>query len=221
VQSSAVPFRGLRVGTRLRARAETSRGVGLAVAGGVVCPFAVVAAPGIGFPGAAAGSGRELCFTLSAQRAAVPRLRRSHTCRCGPCRRGRNGSARVGRSLSVAAGRPASSPGVSKMPLRRYQRAASGPGGVVLRRFPPSAREMPLSPAPSAPAVPPGFDGLLRCAPRRVRAPGVPLQLALKQLPSAFLLQPTLGFMPFRRLPPCPPARDPSWCLSAPGPQES
>lgn len=30
------------------------------------------------------------------------------------------------------AGRPVSSPGVSKMPLRRYQRAASGPGGVHL-----------------------------------------------------------------------------------------
>lgn len=86
------------------------------------------------------------------------------------------------------------------MPLRRYQRAASGPGGGVLRRFPPSAREMPLSPAPSAPAVLPGFDGLLRCAPRRVRAPGVRAQLALNPLPSAFLLQPTLGFMPFRLL---------------------
>jgi hypothetical protein len=69
-----------------------------------------------------------------------------------------------------------------------------------LRRFPPSAREMPLSPAPSAPAVLPGFDGLLRCAPRRVRAFGVRAQLALNPLPSAFLLQPTLGFMPFRLL---------------------
>jgi hypothetical protein len=54
------------------------------------------------------------------------------------------------------------------MPLRRYQRAASGPGEVVLRRFPPSAREMPLSPAPSALAVLPGFDGFLRCAPCRL-----------------------------------------------------
>jgi hypothetical protein len=75
-----------------------------------------------------------------------------------------------------------------------------------LRRSLPSAREMPLSPAPSARAVPPGFDGLLRCAPRRVRAGGVPDPLSRSQLPLTFRLQPTLGFMPFRLLPPCPPS---------------
>jgi hypothetical protein len=58
------------------------------------------------------------------------------TCRWRRCRRGRSGSARVRRSLSFAAGRPASSPGVSKMPLRRYQRAASGPGGERLATIP-------------------------------------------------------------------------------------
>jgi hypothetical protein len=97
---------------------------------------------------------------------------------------------------------------VVRFPLLGFQRCPSVdiralrpvPAGVVSRRSLPSAREMPLSPAPSAPAVLPGFDGLLRCAPRRVRAPGVRAQLALNPLPSAFLLQPTLGFMPFRLL---------------------
>jgi hypothetical protein len=183
--------------------------------------LAVVATRAIGFPCVAVGSGPELYFTLGAQCAAFPRLRRSPACKRGLCQRGRSGSARVGRSLSLAAGRPASSPGVSKTPLRRYKRAASGPGGSVLRRAPPSAREMPLSPAPSVPAVPPGFDGLLRCAPRRLRALGVRAQLALSPLPLALLLQPTVGFMPFRLLPHCPPSLDPSWCLSAPGAQGS
>lgn len=68
---------------------------------------------------------------------------------------------------------------------------------------------MPLSPAPSALAVLTGFDGLLRCAPCRVRVSGVRAQLALNPLPSAFLLLPTLGFMPFSRLPPSPRSLDP------------
>jgi hypothetical protein len=165
---------------------------------------AAVAAPGIGFPGEAAGSGRELYCKLQAQRAAFPRLRRSHTCRCGRGLRGRAPSRGSGDRSPSAADAP-------RLPLLGFQRCPSVdisalrpvPAKVVLRRFPPSAREMPLSPAPSALAVLPGFDGLLRCAPRRVRAPGVPDQLALSQLPSAFFLQPTLGFMPFRRLPLC------------------
>ena len=44
---------------------------------------AAVAVPGIGFPGPAAGSGRELYCKLQAQRAAFRRLRRSPTCRVG------------------------------------------------------------------------------------------------------------------------------------------
>jgi hypothetical protein len=98
--------------------------------------LAVVVTLAIGFTSVAAGSGGERCFTLPAQCIAVPRLRRSHPCRGGLCLRGRSGSARVGRSLSFAAGRPASSPGVSKTPLRRYHRAASGPGGCRLATIP-------------------------------------------------------------------------------------
>lgn len=206
----------------LRARAATSRGVGSAAAAGLVCPmrrrrrtgYWLPRSSGRQWPGAvlqAPGAARRVSSPSK-----IPHLQ-VWTLSSRP-KRLRAGERSLSRRRRCAS---ASSPGVSKMPLRRCQRAASGPGGGRLATFPPSAREMPLSPAPSALAVPPGFDGFLRCAPRRFRADRVPDQLALSQLPSALLLQPTVGFMPFRRLPLCPLALDPSWCLSAPEPQGS
>jgi hypothetical protein len=113
------------------------------------------------------------------------------------------------RSLSRHRRSPASSPGVSKIaPPSVSTRCVRSRREDVLRRLLPSSGGLPLPPAPSAPAVPPGFDGLLRCAPRRPRAFRGPGQHAA-QLPWAFLLQPTLGFRPFRLLPPCLPSSDP------------
>lgn len=129
----------------------------------------VVARPGIGFPGSAAVSGRELYFTLSAHCVAVRRLRRSHTCRVWTWSSRPEYVARGGRSLSYRRR-------CVRLPLLGFQRCPSVgisplrpvPVRGVVRRSSPSAREMPLSPAPSVRAVPPGFDGLLRCVPRRL-----------------------------------------------------
>ena len=140
----------------MRALASAFHGVGPAVAAGGWCaPCAAAWAPTIGFLGAwraVAGSR----FRLQAQCAAIPRLRRPHTCRCGLRSRDRSVAAVGGDRSPDRAGRPVSSPGVSKMPLRRYQRAASGPGGVHLAVGPPSAEERPspqrLPPLPFFPA---------------------------------------------------------------------
>jgi hypothetical protein len=103
----------------------------------VVCPMRRRRRTGYWLPRCSGRQWPGAVCKLQAQRAAFPRLRRSHTCRCGRCLRGRSAFARGERSLSRRRRCvPASSPGVSKMPLRRYQCAASGPGGRRLATVP-------------------------------------------------------------------------------------
>jgi hypothetical protein len=136
VLSSAVPFRGLRVGMMLRARAATSRGVGLAAAAGLVGPrcrrragYWLPRCGGRQRPGAvfhAPGAMRRVSSPSKILHLQV------ETLSTRPAR------LRTGREIALPPPpmRPASSPGVSKMPLRRYQRAASGPGGCRRETMP-------------------------------------------------------------------------------------
>lgn len=184
----------------LRARAETSRGVGPAAHAELVGPRCR-RCTGYWLP---RFSGRQRLGAVFHASSAVRRVSspskipplQGWTLSTRPVR------LRAGREIALRHRR------CVRLPLLGFQRRPSVginalrpvPVAVVLRRCPPSAREEPSPPAPSARAVSLGFDGLLRCVPRRLRAPGVRAQLALNPLPKAFLLQPTVGFMPFRRL---------------------
>jgi len=188
----------------LRARAAASRGVGRAVATGAGVPCAppslerVLASP-IPRP-AVAGS----CIA-SSRRSAPLFLAFEDPTPAGVDLVYAAGCPRTGRKIALPPPpmRPASSPGVSKMPLRRYTRAASGPGEARLATIPAFGQGDATLPGAFRPCR---SSRLRRFAPLRApqalrcRGPG---QLALIRSRAALLLQPTLGFMPFRRLPPC------------------
>jgi hypothetical protein len=136
VLSSAVPFRGFRVGMVLRARAATSRGVGLAAAAGLVGPrcrrhtgYWLPRCSGRQRPGAVFHAPGAMRRGSSPSKILHLQVETLST---------RPKRLRTGREIALPPPpmRPASSPGVSKMPLRRYHRAASGPGGCRRETMP-------------------------------------------------------------------------------------
>jgi hypothetical protein len=173
---------------------------------GVVCPARRCLGTDYWLPRCLAGGGREPLQAPGAMRRDSSPSKTPHLQVRAPLTRPER-RRRGGRSLSRAAP-------VVRFPLLGFQRCPSVdisaqrpvPAGST-SRWSAFGQGCATSPAPSAPAVLPGFDGLLRCAPRRSpRSPGPErccFKAADSQLREASLLQPTMGFMPFRLLPLC------------------
>jgi hypothetical protein len=191
----------------MRALASASHGVGPAVsAAGWCSPRAVRLGTGYWLARCLAGGGREPFQAPGAVRRDSSPSKTPHLQVRTPLTRPERRQPGGDRS-PVRAGRPVSSPGVSKMPLRQYQRAASGPGGVHLAvvRLRPGRGHLPGTFRPCRSSRLRRFAPLRAsqvCSLRGSWARAV-FKAATAQLHGARLLQPTLGFMPFRRLPLC------------------
>lgn len=215
--SSAVPFRGLRISRALRARAAASPGVGLAVAAGLVCPERRRRDTGYWLPRCLSGGGRE---PFAGSRRSTPRFLAFEDPPFA------NGDLVDAAESLATRGKIALPPppvvrlpllGFQRSPLHRYQRAASGPGGPPLAGVPAFGRGHACFPGAFRPCR---SSRLRRFAPLRALQAQhtweVPRQQAAAALSGVTLLQPTMGFMPFPRLPLCLHRFRSARCLSAP-----